>query len=116
MSSIFAGGLDKILPARPASPRRLPQEKGTQSSTPPGFGSGRNNDSTRFAANIGGRMIGSSFFGITQYLALELPFREGALPATKLAIVAAGVALTLFAANLVLSFFLPEPRPGGVDD
>ena len=69
-----------------------------------------------FAANIGGRMIGSAFFGITQYLALELPFMPDAIPATKLAIVAAGVAFTLFAANLVLSCFLPEPKAGGVDD
>ena len=31
-------------------------------------------------------------------------------PATKLAYAAAGVAFLVYAANLILSFFLPEPK------
>jgi hypothetical protein len=68
-----------------------------------------------FAANIGGRMLGTPFFGITQFLALQSFIPEGSPPA-KLAITAAGVAFILFAANLVLSFFLPEPEYAGSDD
>jgi MFS family permease len=68
-----------------------------------------------FAANIGGRMLGTPFFGVTQYLAL-IPFMPGASPPAKLALTAAGVALMLFAANIVLSFFLPEPEYAGSDD
>lgn len=68
-----------------------------------------------FAANIGGRMIGTPFAALTHWIAVK-SFVPGATPAEKIAMVAAGVAFTLFAANLVLSFFLPEPKPGGVDD
>jgi hypothetical protein len=60
-----------------------------------------------FAANIGGRMLGTPFAWVTQHLALY-SFVPGATPAAKVAIVAAGVALVLSAINLVLSFFLPE--------
>jgi hypothetical protein len=68
-----------------------------------------------FAANIGGRMVGTLFFGVTQYLAL-LPYMPEASPAKKLAVAAAGVAFALLAANFVLSFFLPEPKPGAIDE
>ena len=63
-----------------------------------------------FAANIGGRMIGTPFAAVTQYLALQ-SFVPGASPEAKTAYVAAGVAATLFFLNLVLSCFLPEPKP-----
>ena len=62
-----------------------------------------------FAANIGGRMIGTLFFGITQFLA-TYPFVPGESPEAKTAYVAAGVAGTLFFINFVMSFFLPEPK------
>lgn len=62
-----------------------------------------------FAANIGGRMIGTAFFGVTQYLALQ-SFAPGATPEAKTAYIAAGVAGTLFLCNLILSFWLPEPK------
>jgi nitrate/nitrite transporter NarK len=60
-----------------------------------------------FAANIGGRMIGASApLLTTQLVALS----SAGAPATKLAYAAAGVAFLIYAANLVLSFFLPEPK------
>jgi len=60
-----------------------------------------------FAANIGGRMFGASApLLTTQLVALS----SAGAPATKLAYAAAGVAFLIYAANLVLSFFLPEPK------
>lgn len=56
-----------------------------------------------FAANIGGRMIGTSFAAVTAYLTTLLPSGSTA--------VAAGiVALFVYAAGSVLSFWLPEPE------
>lgn len=70
-----------------------------------------------FAANIGGRMIGTMFFGVTQWLAIaiygEFKGPEAFKAAPGIAMVAAGVATALFAINLILSFFLPEPKHGG---
>jgi MFS family permease len=68
-----------------------------------------------FAANIGGRMLGTPFAALTQYLALQ-SFVPGTTPPERLAYVAAGVAFTLIAANIVLSCFLPEPKPGSIDE
>ncbi|MBI1346050.1 MFS transporter [bacterium] len=62
-----------------------------------------------FAANVGGRMIGTPFAYLTQVLALQ-SFVPGATPPEKLAYVAAGIAAVLFLTNFVLSFFLPEPQ------
>jgi hypothetical protein len=67
-----------------------------------------------FAANIGGRMLGTPFAALTQNLAL-LPFVPGATLPAKVAIVAAAIATTLFLLNFVLSFFLPEPQAGSID-
>jgi len=61
-----------------------------------------------FAANIGGRMLGTCFAAVTHWLALWLPF-EGT-PATKVAYTAAGVAFVLYLLNFVLTFWLPEPK------
>lgn len=63
-----------------------------------------------FAANIGGRMIGTPFAAVTAFLASQ-SFVPGATPQAKTAYVAAGVAATLYAINLILSCFLPEPKP-----
>jgi MFS family permease len=60
-----------------------------------------------FAANIGGRMIGTPFAYLTQAIALA-SFVPGATPAAKTAIVAAVVAFTLFLINLVMCWYLPE--------
>ena len=60
-----------------------------------------------FAANIGGRLIGTCFFGVTQWVATILPI-EADIP-TKVAYTAAGVAFTAYLVNFIASFWLPEP-------
>jgi hypothetical protein len=59
-----------------------------------------------FAANIGGRMIGTSFALLTSELALLMP---GASDAVKMAAAATAVGTFAYLANLILSFWLPEP-------
>lgn len=59
-----------------------------------------------FAANIGGRLIGTSFAWVTTTLATT---EDAASAPAKLAFVAAGVGLAVYAVGFVLSFFLPEP-------
>ncbi len=61
-----------------------------------------------FAANIGGRMLGTCFAAVTHWLALWLPFEGN--PATKVAYTAAGVAFVLYLMNFILTFWLPEPQ------
>ncbi len=61
-----------------------------------------------FAANIGGRLIGTCFFGVTQWLAFFLP--GDASPANKVAYAAAAVAFTVYLVNFIASFWLPEPK------
>jgi MFS family permease len=61
-----------------------------------------------FAANIGGRLIGTCFAGLTQWIALWLPI-SAAAPA-KVAYAAAGVAFTVYLVNFIASFWLPEPK------
>ena len=60
-----------------------------------------------FAANIGGRMIGASAPLLTTQLLATMP---GSAASMKLAYAAAAVAFLLYAGNLILSFFLPEPQ------
>jgi MFS family permease len=59
-----------------------------------------------FAANVGGRMLGTSAAYVTTHLQASMP---GGVPSTKLAYAAAAVALAIYLAGNVLSFFLPEP-------
>ncbi|MEZ6093086.1 MAG: MFS transporter [Pirellulaceae bacterium] len=59
-----------------------------------------------FAANIGGRMLGTCFAAVTHWIALVIPVSGG--PATKVAVSAALVAFVLYLANFGLSFLLPE--------
>jgi predicted MFS family arabinose efflux permease len=59
-----------------------------------------------FAANIGGRMIGTSAALLTTQLANVMP---GIGPSTKLAYAASTVALLVYAGGFVSSFWLPEP-------
>jgi nitrate/nitrite transporter NarK len=59
-----------------------------------------------FAANIGGRMIGTSAALLTTQLAARMP---GDTPAARLAYAAAGVAFLVYAVGLIASFWLPEP-------
>jgi nitrate/nitrite transporter NarK len=60
-----------------------------------------------FAANIGGRMIGTSAALLTTQIARSMP---GTLPATKLAYAAGTVAFLVYAIGFVASFWLPEPQ------
>lgn len=59
-----------------------------------------------FAANIGGRMIGTFMAVVTAQLANSMP---GASPSTKLAYAAAAVAFGVYAIGFAASFWLPEP-------
>lgn len=60
-----------------------------------------------FAANIGGRMIGTGFAFLTTQLVSVMP---GATPSTRLAYAASLVAAFVYAAGLACSFLLPEPK------
>jgi hypothetical protein len=59
-----------------------------------------------FAANVGGRMLGTSAAYVTQHLKGHM---AGGAPATKLAFAAAAVALGIYLLGNILVFFLPEP-------
>ncbi|MCB1123685.1 MAG: MFS transporter, partial [Verrucomicrobiae bacterium] len=61
-----------------------------------------------FAANIGGRMIGTSFAWVTSTLATAT-WMPGAAAPDKLAYTAALIGFLVFAGGLAASFFLPEP-------
>jgi MFS family permease len=61
-----------------------------------------------FAANIGGRMIGTSFAAVTLLLSKFMP---GGSPPMQLANAAAAVALFVFFVGNIACFFLPEPLP-----
>ena len=63
-----------------------------------------------FAANVGGRMLGSCFAALTQWLAGVLPV-AAAHPA-RVAYAAAGVAFLVTLVNLLASRWLPEPPSG----
>jgi MFS family permease len=65
-----------------------------------------------FAANVGGRMLGTSAAYVTTHLQGSMP---GGAPATKLAYAAAAVALAIYLLGNVLTFFLPEP-PARLED
>jgi MFS family permease len=60
-----------------------------------------------FAANIGGRMIGTSAALLTTQLANVM---TGSTPFTKLAYSASTVALLVYAVGFLSSFWLPEPQ------
>ena len=64
-----------------------------------------------FAANIGGRLIGTCFFGITQWIAYFLAGGNQARYPAMVAYTAAGVAFTVYFINFIASFWLPEPDP-----
>jgi MFS family permease len=59
-----------------------------------------------FAANIGGRMIGTSFAWLTATLAVT---PDRAYAPTKVALVAAAVGFSVYLVGLIASFWLPEP-------
>jgi hypothetical protein len=68
-----------------------------------------------FAANIGGRLIGTCFAGLTQWIAYFLPGTPDTYPA-RIAYTAAGVAFAVYLINFIASFWLPEPDPNALPD
>lgn len=60
-----------------------------------------------FAANIGGRMLGTGFAFVTTTLTNYSP---GATPQMRLAFAATCVGTFVYLAGLITSFFLPEPK------
>ena len=62
-----------------------------------------------FAANIGGRLLGTSFAAVTSFLALQ-EFIPGATQPAKFASAAAMVALFVYVVGSIACFFLPEPK------
>jgi hypothetical protein len=66
-----------------------------------------------FAANIGGRMIGTCAALLTTTLATQMP---GATPSHRVAYAAASVALLVYVVGFAASFFLPEPATEELPD
>jgi MFS family permease len=62
-----------------------------------------------FAANIGGRLVGTCFAGITQWIATLFGEDPATNPA-RVAYAAAGVAVAVYLVNFIASFWLPEPK------
>ncbi len=60
-----------------------------------------------FAANVGGRLVGTSFAWVTASLAVTA---DRAYAPTKVALVAAGVGFAVYLVGLIASFWLPEPE------
>jgi MFS family permease len=69
-----------------------------------------------FAANIGGRLIGTCFFGVTQWIAYFLAAGNQAAYPAMVAYTAAGVAFTVYLVNFIASFWLPEPDPKRLEE
>jgi hypothetical protein len=61
-----------------------------------------------FAANVGGRLFGTMFYGVTQFIS-GLAFLPGS-PATKLAYASALVGGFVYLTGSIASMWLPEPR------
>jgi MFS family permease len=66
-----------------------------------------------FAANIGGRMIGTSFAFVTSILSSYMP---GETDAVKMAAAATLVGTAVYVGNIILSFWLPEPQHEDLPD
>jgi MFS family permease len=66
-----------------------------------------------FAANVGGRMLGTSAAFVTTTLATSMP---GATPSVRLAWSAALVGFAVYAIGFTASFFLPEPKTQQLPD
>ena len=66
-----------------------------------------------FAANMGGRLVGTSFAWVTATLAIT-PDR-GYAP-TKVAMVAAAVGFAVYLVGFIASFWLPEPKRAELPD
>ncbi|MCE9526166.1 MAG: MFS transporter, partial [Planctomycetales bacterium] len=68
-----------------------------------------------FAANIGGRLIGTSMALVTNKLAL-LSFMPGNSAPIKMAYAAAIVGFAMYAIGTIACFWLPEPKPEVIDE
>lgn len=68
-----------------------------------------------FAANIGGRLIGTSFAWVTATLAAT-EWMPGGNPATKLAYTAAGIGFLVYLGGFIASFWLPEPKSEALEE
>ena len=66
-----------------------------------------------FAANIGGRLIGTSFAWLTATLAVT---PDRAYAPTKVALVAAAVGFAVYLVGFIASFWLPEPPKEALPD
>lgn len=62
-----------------------------------------------FAANIGGRLLGTGFAAVTSLLAVQ-PFIPGETLPAKFAFTSAAVALGVITVGLLVGFLLPEPE------
>jgi hypothetical protein len=62
-----------------------------------------------FAANVGGRMIGTGAALVTTSLAGSMP---GSTPSVQMAYAAASVGLLVYAVGFIASFWLPQPKEG----
>ena len=74
-----------------------------------------------FAANIGGRMLGTSFAVVTSMLSTVMPIDTGqASPAIadamRMAAAATVIGTFVYVANFILSFWLPEPADDTLPD
>jgi len=68
-----------------------------------------------FAANIGGRLLGTLFAALSSNL-MTTDFMPGDTPWAKAAYTAAIVGGSVFVLNFILSFFLPEPPSEDLHD
>jgi hypothetical protein len=68
-----------------------------------------------FAANIGGRMIGTSFAALASFMA-SLEFIPGKDEYAKMASTAALIGFSVYLLGIIMSFFLPEPTQEALID
>jgi hypothetical protein len=68
-----------------------------------------------FAANIGGRMIGTSFAALASFIA-TLDFIPGKDDPAKMAFTAALIGFTVYFLGIIFSFLLPEPTQKALID
>jgi hypothetical protein len=66
-----------------------------------------------FAANIGGRMIGTSFAWVTATLAVK---SDRAQAPMKVAMMAAAVGTAVYVVGFIASFWLPEPKREAISE
>jgi hypothetical protein len=66
-----------------------------------------------FAANIGGRLIGTSFAWVTATLAVTT---DRAYAPTKVALVAGTIGLAVYVVGFIASFWLPEPKREAISE